>query len=490
MRLNKILPANFLLVAILVLSCSFVRCQADNNQEVENDSNEELDQEATTSTTTKSPSTTAKTSTESLKTTTEKSTVSTTTQVDYVEVILKTKESNLEKIYELLRKEQANKCIYGQDPKLEDLCPRVMNTTLYGSDIPNLSNLRLSDVRERIISDRIVKSLIQTCPIGEWCLSDNILSLRPETTDNSTTSAPTTSTSLAFLTNSKLFCLINECFGTINYYVQRCVENDLTSHVVQLSPHFCNFEFENTQNDFCVENSLRLLHVSAAFTTLSEEVKLPSPDVCRNEINKNECSAECRKIATSVNKLTSCCGDTKLIKNFKSLGWYFDNYYDVKRTCDLPIKSICLSEGKYYLGISPRILVVSIITSVLITSFVVSIAYILCCRRRRRGLRANKVYESSADLYEYAHLNPCAEDENISLTHASIAEEFGLNEEGYNSHKPVSLSNVSIGGSDEKASFLDMNNNNNNNNNAGSGSSYDISRFVNKHQTDIRGLLN
>lgn len=35
MRLNKILPANFLLVAILVLSCSFVRCQADNNQELE-----------------------------------------------------------------------------------------------------------------------------------------------------------------------------------------------------------------------------------------------------------------------------------------------------------------------------------------------------------------------------------------------------------------------------------------------------------------------
>lgn len=33
------------------------------------------------------------------------------------------------------------------------------------------------------------------------------------------------------------------------------------------------------------------------------------------------------------------------LNSFKSLGWYFDNYYDVKRTCDLPLKSICLSEG-------------------------------------------------------------------------------------------------------------------------------------------------
>lgn len=198
-----------------------------------------------------------------------------TSKHDYVDEILKTKETNIKKIFELLRKMQAERCEYGPDPLLDDLCPDLMNVPSYSS-IPHLKSMKLSDVRSRVIDDSIVKNLIQTCPIGEWCLGDEILDMRNRGGGNITQAA---NSSLAFLHDPKLFCLIESCFDTIKMYADNCVENDLTNHIVQLAPQFCNFDITNTQNDYCVENSLRLIHVSAAFYELSEEIKSPTPDV-------------------------------------------------------------------------------------------------------------------------------------------------------------------------------------------------------------------
>lgn len=100
----------------------------------------------------------------------------------------------------------------------------------------------------------------------------------------------------------------------------------------------------------------------------------------------------------------------------------------------------------------------------------------------------------------YCIIKNKVEDENISINPANLGDdEFALAmDDRYHRHqKPVSVSNMSMGGSggggagvygdgsDEKLIFVDMNNNPNadNNNHA------NISRFVNQHQADIRGLI-
>ncbi len=119
----------------------------------------------------------------------------------------------------------------------------------------------------------------------------------------------------SFAANQKFFCLITSCFASIQYYTERCVDNDLDSHIVQLVPEFCNFEIENTQNEFCVENSLRLLHVAAAFYELNQQERGPTPDVCRDDLTvRGECMGSCKSMANAIYKLTSCCAETKLIK--------------------------------------------------------------------------------------------------------------------------------------------------------------------------------
>lgn len=170
---------------------------------------------------------------------------------------------------------QAEKCVYGPDPLLDELCPDLMNVSSYSS-IPHLKTMRLSDVRARVIDEETVRNLAQSCPVGEWCLPDDMLKINER---RNSSQIDLRNSSLAFLVDNKLFCLIESCFESIRFYVDKCVENDLTNHIVQLAPQFCNFNIENTQNDYCVESSLRLIHVSAAFYMLSEEVKGPSPDV-------------------------------------------------------------------------------------------------------------------------------------------------------------------------------------------------------------------
>lgn len=122
-----------------------------------------------------------------------------------LQVILKKRETNLKRIFELLRKEQANKCVYGADPRIEDLCPDLMSIKSYAAAIPNLRELRMSDVRAHVVDDGIVRDLIDTCPIGEWCLDINILDSRPVRLANATVkSVSNTIPSLGFKKESAI----------------------------------------------------------------------------------------------------------------------------------------------------------------------------------------------------------------------------------------------------------------------------------------------
>lgn len=155
----------------------------------------------------------------------------------------------------------------------------------------------------------------------------------------------------------------------------------------------------------------------------------------------------------------------------------------------------------------------SIVCSVLTTTLITMIVFLVCCQRRRRRSKTNKSYDMT-HLYEYGHLNPASnflfssffwknvlfsnllidfcfvlfclfkgEEEEILIGSNGMNDEFEINE-GNRLTNP-SLSNVLIDSNDDKIlSYTDLNNNNNNNN-----QTRDISRFVNKHQTDIRGLF-
>lgn len=196
----------------------------------------------------------------------------TTTRIDYIKEILKEKTNNLNQIYEQLRKQQAEQCAYGEDPMLSDLCPQeLLNAPAYSS-IPQLATIRLKDVKDRILDKTVLDNLEQVCPIGEWCLEYDILSLEKHRSEESGFNSSTNATlGLTFLQNQQLFCMIQSCFNNIKYYAEKCVKSNLTLNMIKLAPNFCNYNIENNENEYCTENTLRLLHVSAAFSEINEK---------------------------------------------------------------------------------------------------------------------------------------------------------------------------------------------------------------------------
>jgi hypothetical protein len=171
--------------------------------------------------------------------------------------------NNLNQINEQLRKQQAEQCAYGEDPLLSELCPNeLLNAPAYSSIPLQLATTRLQDVTDRILDKRVLDNLEQVCPIGEWCLEYDLLSLEKHRSAY---------LGLTFLQNQQLFCVIQSCFNNINYYAEKCVKSNLTLNMIKLAPIFCNYNIEDNENEYCTENAWRLLHVSAAFSEINEK---------------------------------------------------------------------------------------------------------------------------------------------------------------------------------------------------------------------------
>lgn len=67
------------------------------------------------------------------------------TTTDYV--TLKSRKSNLDVIANMLRKQEADKCIYGKNPKLYEICPSLLKTEAFKS----ISNRNISLINVRTV---------------------------------------------------------------------------------------------------------------------------------------------------------------------------------------------------------------------------------------------------------------------------------------------------------------------------------------------------
>ena len=169
------------------------------------------------------------------------------------------------------------------------------------------------------------------------------------------------------------------------------------------------------------------------------------------------CSNGCKNLVTAISKIESCCSNSGILKNFDIVDFYFTFDREVEQYCNLPITSLCLSEGKIYLGISPDILIFSVISSVIVTSIILLLLYVCCCRRNMIPF---------IDSHEYSQLN--VDEEELVYS-----KEYDGTKQGNNNKNTIGYDN------ETNSLIYDFNNNNQN-----------MAEFVNKTDLNIRGIIN
>lgn len=340
---------------------------------------------------------------------------------------------HLSLILEKLRKEQAQKCDYGSNPLIFDICQSIDKLNLANY---HFKSLRVEDVVKAILKEDVVKSLQTNCAPGEWCLNEK---------NNKVIKHPLGKSLMR--KHTKMLCLFSSCYSEISAYISNCLESELSKNILETASFLC--DAKDNEHKYCLEQSLQLFHVSTALLTHGKNGSLSN--VCENTIfQEKRCSPECKTMALKTNKMQSCCLDPSLLKSFKPLNWITDSSERVDTLCDLPITSLCFSDGKYYIGISPNVVIVSVVATILITTILIFMVYICLFNNKQ-------VKISYPDSINYSQLNNDVEEE-MNLVRTDSAEDLDLS---YNFHEK--LDSISQQG---------------------------ISRFVNQHQTNIKDLLN
>ena len=149
-----------------------------------------------------------------------------------------------ELILNSLRVKQAEKCEYGEDPVISDLCNHGDSTSY------DLKNLRLKNIENMIIRQSVVAKLKQTCKPGEWCFNKKEISKHP------------IGKSLLDKHAGQM-CMFASCYPQMKGYIGNCVKSELSRSVLSLAPVFCEMNMKQT-NDYCLEPALELIHVSIA----------------------------------------------------------------------------------------------------------------------------------------------------------------------------------------------------------------------------------
>lgn len=86
------------------------------------------------------------------------------------EKIVMKEPQHLNLILEHLRDEQADKCEYGSNPRVFDICKDI-DTSIMANY--HLENLRLDDIVNIIIKENVVVHLQKKCQPGDWCFTNS-----------------------------------------------------------------------------------------------------------------------------------------------------------------------------------------------------------------------------------------------------------------------------------------------------------------------------
>ena len=155
---------------------------------------------------------------------------------------------------EVLEQNLANLCSFGENPRLEEICPSIKSDE-HGA------NLTLKFFESHIINSTLIKSLKSNCKtLTEWCLPESVthLSVTPELTKISSRT-------------EKYLCLLSSCYSSIKKYIKNCVKSELSRDILSLGESICRFNnLKSSTNNFCTENTMRLIHLSVARHNLTQ----------------------------------------------------------------------------------------------------------------------------------------------------------------------------------------------------------------------------
>lgn len=356
--------------------------------------------------------------------TTNPITTTTITNLNYKNITITTKSlplkpprepQHLSLILQHLRDEQAQKCDYGPNPLIFDICSNVDAMNLHNY---HLKSTRVEDLVTAIIRPDVIDKLQANCKPGEWCFNDE--------SNSRIMQHPIGRTLMK--KHANVLCLFAGCFKEIEGYVNNCVATEFSKNVLKVVPVLCEASGGN-ENLYCLEPTLQLFHVSAAVLGTRKNGGLIN--TCKSKLmNENECRNECRSIALETNKLEYCCPNTSLVKSYKPLNWITDYSNHVASSCDLPLTGLCWSDGKYYIGVSPNILMLAIVATVIGMSIFFVGIYICFSTTRKTKPNTNNV--------SYSQINNDVEEE-MNLVRDESDTEFDLSYEEYQSKKKMDL---------------------------------------------------
>lgn len=172
-------------------------------------------------------------------------TTPTNTTTEQINQTINTEPKYVDAIIEKLHIENANKCIYGNDPKLIDLCPE------YFPNKPSKHNeLTFQKIVNLVINKTIIQNLKQKCLKNEWCLEE---------------SQPFAAKMIH--EHSFELCVFSACFNSHSFmttYVNKCIDSDVSKSVLNIVPILCELNNNIVGKDFCLEPSMRLIHSTIA----------------------------------------------------------------------------------------------------------------------------------------------------------------------------------------------------------------------------------
>jgi len=161
---------------------------------------------------------------------------------------------NEDQTNEVLEQNLASFCIYGENPRLEEICPKIKSDD-------HTANITLKYIESRIVNSTIIKRLKNNCKtLTEWCIPDSVTHL-----------ADTAEMSKLSTRTEKVLCQFSSCYSSVKSYIKNCVKSELSRDILSLGENICQINnSKSNTNTFCKENTMRLIHLSVARHNLSQ----------------------------------------------------------------------------------------------------------------------------------------------------------------------------------------------------------------------------
>lgn len=147
-----------------------------------------------------------------------------------------------------LEEEQAQKCTYGSNPLVFDICKSINQ-----NDLKNYAyrQVRVEDLVHRVLNRKVIDSLKKECKPGEWCLGD----------DHPVNKQPLGRSLLA--KHSGMLCMFASCYGEIEQYINSCVSTELSKNILNVVPALCD-AVGDQDNRFCLESAMEMYHIAVS----------------------------------------------------------------------------------------------------------------------------------------------------------------------------------------------------------------------------------